>query len=228
MVNLIIALVVVFGGWWALRKLATAQPAQIRAAGRKIGGAGLMAAAAVFALRGGIQIAGPLFVLGLGMFTNVAAMMKPGAFWKKAEGQKSKVRTTVLEMELDHDTGQMDGVVLAGALAGKKLSSLTHDQLSILHAQCSSAGDQSAALLEAWLQRTQSEFKAAGAASGQTRAGPGKMTREEALAVLGLRGSPSPEEIKTAHRSLMKQFHPDRGGNDYLASKINAAKDVLL
>jgi hypothetical protein len=131
-------------------------------------------------------------------------------------------------MELDHDTGQMDGVVLAGALAGKKLSSLTHDQLSILHAQCSSAGDQSAALLEAWLQRTQSEFKAAGAASGQTRAGPGKMTREEALAVLGLRGSPSPEEIKTAHRSLMKQFHPDRGGNDYLASKINAAKDVLL
>ena len=30
----------------------------------------------------------------------------------------------MLEMELDRDTGEMDGAVLAGAFAGRRLSSL--------------------------------------------------------------------------------------------------------
>ena len=230
MINLLIALVVVFGGWWALRMLATAQPAQIRTVMRKAAGGGLIVVSAVLAMRGAMQIAGPLFVLGLGMFTNVAAMMKPGAFWKKPVGQKSTVKTSVLEMELDHDTGAMDGTVLAGPLAGQKLSALGLEQISALHAQCVSAGDQSAALLDAWLQRAHPEFRSQGTkqGGGAANSGSGKMTREEALALLGLRGAPSADEIKSAHRKMMKQFHPDLGGTDYLAAKINAAKDTLL
>ncbi len=112
-----------------------------------------MLAAAVLAMRGAMQIAGPLFVLGLGMFSNVGAFVKNGAFWKKAEGQKSKVRTSIIEMELDHDTGTMSGTVLAGPLKGRKLFDLVDGELSQLHAQCASAADQSMALLEAWLQR---------------------------------------------------------------------------
>jgi hypothetical protein len=55
-----------------------------------------------------------------------------------------------------------------------------------------------------------------------------KMTASEALAVLGLRQGASSDEIKAAHRRLMKELHPDKGGSEYLAVKVNQAKDVLL
>ena len=54
------------------------------------------------------------------------------------------------------------------------------------------------------------------------------MNRQEALAILGLAEDASREDIVTAHRSLIQKLHPDRGGNDYLAAKINQAKDFLL
>ena len=55
-----------------------------------------------------------------------------------------------------------------------------------------------------------------------------EMSAAEALEVLGLSGHPSKEDVIEAHRKLIQKLHPDRGGNDYLAAKINRAKDVLL
>lgn len=54
------------------------------------------------------------------------------------------------------------------------------------------------------------------------------MTVEEACKVLGVEADASKEEIIEAHRKLIQKIHPDRGGNDYLAAKINQAKDFLL
>ena len=54
------------------------------------------------------------------------------------------------------------------------------------------------------------------------------MTEKEAYEVLGLPEGAPPEEIKEAHIRLMKKVHPDQKGSDWLAKKINAAKDLLL
>ncbi len=54
------------------------------------------------------------------------------------------------------------------------------------------------------------------------------MSQNEALQVLGLKLGASADEIRNAHKRLIKDFHPDKGGSDYLAAKINEAKDILL
>jgi DnaJ homolog subfamily C member 19 len=54
------------------------------------------------------------------------------------------------------------------------------------------------------------------------------MSRAEAYEVLGLKMGASSDEVHAAHRRLMRMAHPDTGGSDWLASRINQARDVLL
>ncbi len=71
----------------------------------------------------------------------------------------------------------------------------------------------------------------AGPGQGSGTGGPPRttsMSRAEALKVLGLEAGASEEQIRAAHRRLIQQTHPDKGGTSYLAAKINEAKDVLL
>lgn len=136
-------------------------------------------------------------------------------------GQASTVETDFLRARLDHDSGAMTGEVLRGVFAGRRLEALSIDELRALRAECADADPQAAAILDAYLERV------GGDGAGGDGAG-GAMSREEALEILGLAPGASTEEIKAAHRTLIRKLHPDQGGSTYLAAKINRAKDVLL
>jgi DnaJ family protein C protein 19 len=56
----------------------------------------------------------------------------------------------------------------------------------------------------------------------------GPMGKAEALDILGLKPGATAADIKAAHRRLMRAAHPDSGGSDWLAARINQARDVLL
>lgn len=146
-------------------------------------------------------------------------------------GQTSLIRTCLLEMILDHASGEMDGLVLEGPLRGHRLSALDLEQLVELLILCRSADNLSAAVLEAYLDRVRGGDWRECVGGGAEAASPvadTALTPEEALAILGLTQGASKYEIRAAHRRLMQRFHPDRGGSDYLAAKINAAKRLLL
>lgn len=153
-----------------------------------------------------------------------------------APGQTSEVRTRFLRMTLDHDSGAMEGTVVEGAFRGLRLAEMQEDQLMELWRTCRAEDEQSAQVLEAYLDRMRgSEWRAA-AGAGKTEeeeeksAGPagGEMTEAEAYEILGLEPGAGESEVREAHRRLMQKFHPDHGGSNYLATKLNQAKEILL
>ena len=148
---------------------------------------------------------------------------------RQSAGQQSEVKTSILRMTLDHSNGELNGEVLAGPFKDWLLSEMNLEQLQALLAYCASEDADSEQLLASYLeQRFPDGWDGTanqGRAPGENSSG---MTRNEALAVLGLTDDASDEDIVTAHRSLIQKLHPDRGGNDYLAAKINEAKDFLL
>jgi hypothetical protein len=144
--------------------------------------------------------------------------------------QASSIRTRFLEVTLEHATGRMDGTVLEGPGRGRRLSELTLDQSLELLVHCRAGDAQSAAVLEAYLDRTHGDGWRDREPQGGSRAAGGdtRLSQDEAFSILGLSPGASAEQIRDAHRRLIQKLHPDRGGSDYLAAKINEAKRLLL
>lgn len=147
-------------------------------------------------------------------------------------GNQSSVNTEYLRMHLDHDSGDMDGEVLKGHFAGKRLSDLDLAALRSLFDEFSTIDEESAALLAAYLDRIHGdswrEHRESAKSEGSNNTASASMSRREALEILGLDEPVTAKDVKAAHRRLMQKLHPDRGGSSYLAAKINRAKDVLL
>lgn len=144
--------------------------------------------------------------------------------------QQSTVSTETLRMHLDHDSGALSGEVIAGPFKDWRLAEMDREQLKELRDYCESQDTESLQLLDGYMeQRFGSEAEGG---SRQRSAGNGAsgsdLTREEALEILGLDQAADRDAIVEAHRKLMQKLHPDRGGSDYLAAKINQAKDFLL
>jgi hypothetical protein len=145
--------------------------------------------------------------------------------------QVSSIRTRFLAMRLDHATGAMDGEVLSGPFAGHRLPDLDLDSLLRMLELYRESDGQSASLLETYLDRERGvdwRNRDPGGTGHQARDTGGPMGETEAWSILGLKPGSDAGVIRAAHRRLMQKLHPDRGGSDYLAAKINEAKRVLL
>lgn len=155
-----------------------------------------------------------------------------GSFGAKQSGPNiSSVRSAALEMELDHSSGSMNGMVLVGTFEGRELDELQREELFQLRDEIIDDGE-SLALLDAYLDRRLAGWREdAELDSGSGQGAPassGPMGEQEAYEVLGLSAGATGAQIRQAHRRLMKTAHPDSGGSTFLAAKINEAKDVLL
>jgi len=133
-------------------------------------------------------------------------------------------------MELDHASGRMSGVILKGFFKGRRIERLRPVELAHLWQDCRFVDPQSAQLVEAYLDKVHPTWREdlARAEAQAPRGADGRMSRGEALDILGLKEGASGEDIRKAHRDLMLRMHPDRGGSTYLAAKINEAKEVAL
>ena len=149
-----------------------------------------------------------------------------GGFSSPGTGRRTEVRTAFLQAWIDHGTGDVGGTVLTGRFSGRTLDRLSDSELLDLHEECRNDAD-SLRVMEAYLDRRLNvDWRTA--RQPPPRGPRTDMTREEALAVLGLAEGASEEEIKAAHRRLIRRTHPDAGGTADLAARINRAKDVLV
>ena len=229
MATLIFGVLILVAALWVLGVISKIDP-KIGARVLKASGGMIALGLAVFlGLRGEVGVAIPLGAVGLGLLGWMP--FGPAGFsarTQKSSGKTSRVRTAYFEMELDHDSGTMDGRIVAGPHQGATLASL---DVKTLVGMLNEIDEESRALLVAYLDRRDagwSEHAQGDAATGRPAASSGKMSEQEAYQILGLEPGASPDDIGHAHRALMKKFHPDQGGSTYLAARINEAKETLL
>ena len=230
MPEILLGVIVLVLGLWAVNAFSKADPKQAARLLRALGGGAALLFAAFLLLRGEIGAALPLGLFGLGLLGWVSWPATLGSRTQKTTGKASSVRTAFIEMVLDHDSGAMHGRVLAGRHEGASLDALDRAALLDLFAEIDR---DSRELLAAYLDRREPGWREnaqgdAGTGSGPRSSAGGKMTEEEAYQILGIQPGASAEDITRAHRTLMKKLHPDQGGTTYLAARVNEAKDVLI
>ncbi|TGQ73347.1 MAG: molecular chaperone DnaJ [Mesorhizobium sp.] len=205
-----------------------ADPDKLAGSLRSLGPLMLALIGGALLLVGRAGIGGAILLAAIAWYGSMR-MKRPAV--KPAPGKHSTVRTAALEMELDHNTGGLEGLVLAGRHEGKMLGAMGRAEMLQLFRELSS-DPESRQLLETYLDgRFPVWRKDAEADSGErlgVAPGAGAMTKEEAYKVLGLEAGAAAADVRKAHRRLMQRLHPDIGGTSFLAARINEAKDVLL
>ena len=208
----------------------------IRVAGGVLG-AGL---ALVLLARGALAYAIPVGSLALWMLLQaIDRTPARGGRAGPGDGRTSRVVTQTLEMVLDLDTGDIAGRVLKGRFAGRDVETMTPAELAALWSECQFADPQSAQIVEAYLDQRHPNWREDMAREDGARGGgrpgegrgpeaPGTMTVAEAYQILGLSKGATRADVTAAHKALILKYHPDRGGSDYFAAKLNEAKAVLL
>jgi DnaJ-domain-containing protein 1 len=239
---------VIITGYMTVRYIRALQPEQRKKVSAKVGAVVLITLLLLLTVTGKLHV---LAALGAGLVIFAKRLFpllryvpllkglyqKAKATPSSVSSQRSTVETSLLKMTLDHESGNLDGELLATDSKGKYLSEFNLSELISLYSLAEKQYPDSIEVLAAYLDRQHGNDwrEAANAGSYSEENGQDsrpsdsvEMTASEAYAVLGLDQSATEEEVIAAHRKLMQKLHPDRGGSNYLAAKINQAKDLLV
>lgn len=232
---LIAALVIIIGLYFIARWWVQADPRQLVKALRWTG---IVIGVALLAF---IVIAARWNLLPLVVFTVLPWLLRARTRRKNAQGprpgQTSDISTRFIRMVLDHDSGEMTGDITDGQFSGRNLKDLNLGELIELWRECAAEDEQSRVVFENFLDRGHPDWRAAAGAGPREETAEARsnspwantgMSADEACEILGVSPGASTEDIENAYRTVMKNAHPDQGGSDWMAAKVNQAKDVLL
>ncbi|MBK1645676.1 sulfate transporter CysZ [Thiocapsa imhoffii] len=145
---------------------------------------------------------------------------------------RSRVATRCVMLFIDHLSGRISGTLLCGPCAGQDLAQIHTDELVVLLETCYTSDPDSAEALEVYLEQERGRQPRETPSSGRGTDAGSRVSEplhlEEARAILGLAPDADAQAVRCAHRRLIQRLHPDRGGSDYLAAKVNEAKQRLL
>lgn len=167
----------------------------------------------------------PIFKSVLALAARAMPVILPWMQHKARQNQARAQSTTTpyLQFVVD-DNGDMGGLITRGALVGKQLKDLTQDQLLSFYRECQTCRD-SRDVFTVYLNKYHPGILRGNSKNVKV---PNGLSQQEAQDILGLQAGFSKKDVIQAHRNLIQKLHPDRGGNDYLAAQINAAKERLL
>jgi hypothetical protein len=180
----------------------------------KISWLGAIAAAALAILK-----------FGIGAALRFAPIAK--LFRKELSKNPPKFRSEHLDLEFDLDTLEFRGKIIKGPYAGKTLAQLSDNEINELISNYKINDKRSYYILLTARSRLAGAEPEENSANN-TNVASGEITLDEARKLLGLTEEYTKKDIEYRYKRLMQKVHPDRGGNDYLASRVNLAREILL
>jgi hypothetical protein len=231
-VTLVLGALAVLTLWWLGRNASRIAPALTARVVKRIGSLVATGLALLFALRGRIDLALLFGFAGIWLLEGAVGLTgRLRRLLGRSGAGSSRYRSATIALSFDAEGRVRDGTVLVPPLEGRALSSLPRDALLRLLVSCRAGDPGGARLLELYLDGRHPGWRVD--AQGDSDPGPrrpaypGAMTQEEAYEILGLQRGATLEQVRAAHRTLMKRAHPDQGGTVEGAARVNAARDRL-